>query len=133
MQVLLIRSYQLLLKGLARVLPFPRQHRLIGAGSSQTLAAELSRRRWRRPLLVSDRQLMQLQLPAALIRDLEATGLPCSVFDQVLENPTIACVEAGLQCYRRNGCDSLIDTALEVHGIGAGSYVLEALTEDDLG
>ena len=116
MQVLLIRSYQLLLKGLARVLPFPRQHRLIGAGSSQTLAAELSRRRWRRPLLVSDRQLMQLQLPAALIRDLEATGLPCSVFDQVLENPTIACVEAGLQCYRRNGCDSLI-------AVGGGSVM----------
>ena len=52
-----------MLQGLALVLPFPRSKLLVGAGSSRQLAAELRRRGWRRPLLVTDRTLMQLALP----------------------------------------------------------------------
>ena len=66
LQRLSIRSHQRLLQGLALVLPFPRSELLIGAGSSQRLAAELHRRGWRHPLLVTDRTLMQLGLPRPL-------------------------------------------------------------------
>ena len=46
LQHLRIRTQQRLLQALALVLPFPRSTLLIGAGSSQRLAAELQRRGW---------------------------------------------------------------------------------------
>ena len=116
LQRLWIRTHQRLLQGLALVLPFPRSKLLVGAGSSQRLAAELQRRGWRRPLLVTDRTLMQLGLPRPLQGALAAAGVPCTVFDRVPENPCLTSVEAGLQHFRREGCDSLI-------AVGGGSVI----------
>ena len=116
LQRLWIRAHQRLLQGLALVLPFPRSKLLIGAGSSQQLAAELQRRGWRHPLLVTDRTLMQLGLPRPLQGALAAAGVPCTVFDRVPENPCLTSVEAGLEHFRREGCDSLI-------AVGGGSVI----------
>ena len=57
LSVVLIRSYQRLLHGLALVLPFRRSQLLIAAGSSRDLAGLLQRKGWRRPLLVTDQRL----------------------------------------------------------------------------
>ena len=116
LSVVLIRSYQRLLHGLALVLPFRRSQLLIAAGCSRDLAGLLQRKGWRRPLLVTDQRLMQLQLPHPLIADLNRIGLHGSVFDQVPENPTLSSVEAGLRFYRAAGCDSLI-------AFGGGSVI----------
>lgn len=116
LSVVLIRSYQRLIHGLAMVLPFRRSHQLIGAGCSRNLAEVLKAKGWRRPLFVTDQQLMQLQLPDALLRRLDRCGLPATVFDHVPENPTLFSVEEGLRCYRNAGCDSLI-------AFGGGSVI----------
>ena len=116
LQRLWIRAHQRLLQGLALVLPFPRSRLLVGAGSSRQLAAELRRRGWRRPLLVTDRTLMQLALPRPLQDALAATGMPCVLYDRVPENPCLTSVEAGLQHFKSQGCDSLI-------AIGGGSVI----------
>ena len=40
---------------------------------------------------------------------------------------------AGLANLVHNDCNGFVDAAFEVHGIGTGGYVFEALAEDDLG
>ena len=111
-----MRAYQRLLQGLALVLPFPQPSKRIGAGSLHALPALMRGRRWRRPLLVTNQQLLELRLPKPLVAELERAGRPCWVFDQVPENPTITSVEAGLQAYRAGHCDSLV-------AIGGGSVI----------
>ena len=109
-------AYHLVLKSLARVLPFPQPTLLIGNDSLQCLGDLLQQRGWTRPLLISDRQLMHLQLPAPLINALASAGITCTLFDAVPENPTIASVEAGLRRFQASRCDSLI-------AIGGGSVM----------
>ena len=111
-----IRSYQLLLHGLALVLPFPQAQLLVGRGSVQTLAAEVRRRRWCRPLLVTDQTLIELGVAQHLFDHLTAIDVRCAVYNQVKENPSLSCVEQGLQHYRNEGCDSLI-------AVGGGSVI----------
>ena len=108
LSIVLIRSYQRLLHGLSRVLPFRRSRMLIAAGSCRDLSGVVQKKGWRRPLLVTDQHLMQLRLPQNLIADLERSRIPITVFDQVPENPTLASVELGFRRYRDAGCDSLI-------------------------
>ncbi len=98
------------------MLPFPHPQRLIGSGAIHALAAVLQKRGWTRPLLVSDHQLMQLQLPEPLMQSLTGAGVNYTVFDQVTENPSVASVEAGLQRFHASDCDSLI-------AIGGGSVM----------
>ena len=111
-----IRAHQRLLQALALVLPFPRSALLIGAGSSRRLAVELQRRGWRRPLLITDRTLMSLELPRPLLNALNAAGVACAVFDEVPENPSLTSVENGLKHFRKQHCDSLI-------AVGGGSVI----------
>ena len=111
-----MRAYQRLLQGLALVLPFPQPRKLIGAGALRSLPPEMQGRRWRRPLLVTNQQLLQLQLPQPLLAELDRVGRPCRLFDQVPDNPSIASVEAGLQAYRAGHCDSLV-------AVGGGSVI----------
>lgn len=80
------------------------------------MAAELQRRGWRRPLLITDRTLMRVDLPRPLLNDLNAAGMTCTVFDQVPENPSLTSVENGLQHFRKQHCDSLI-------AMGGGSVI----------
>ena len=114
--MLLMRAYQRLLQGLALVLPFPQPRKLIGAGSLRSLPEQLQGRRWQRPLLVTNQQLLHLQLPRPLLLALQRSGRPCRVFDQVADNPSIACVEAGLRAYREGRCNSLV-------AVGGGSVI----------
>ena len=111
-----MRVYQRLLQGLALVLPFPQTRKLIGAGALRSLPEQLQGRRWQRPLLVTNQQLLHLQLPQPLVEELQRTGRPCRVFDQVADNPSIACVEAGLRAYREGRCNSLV-------AVGGGSVI----------
>ena len=76
-------------------------------GSSRDLASEFQKKGWRRPLLVTDQRLMQLQLPKDLIRDLERTRVHCPEFDGLPENFSLMSVEAGLCSYRASGLDAL--------------------------
>ena len=111
-----MRAYQRLLQGLALVLPFPQPRKLIGAGALRSLPQQMGGRGWRRPLLVTNQQLQQLELPRPLLVELDRLGRPCHVFDQVPDNPTLASVEAGLQAYRAGHCDSLV-------AVGGGSVI----------
>ena len=59
---------------------------------------------------------MQLELPRPLQDALDAAGMSYALYDRVPENPSLTSVEAGLQHFRSQGCDSLI-------AVGGGSVV----------
>ena len=71
-----------------------------------------------RPLLVTDNDLLKLEMTQKVIADLTRAQVQFSVFSEVKSNPTEANVMAGVQCYRQGACDSVI-------AMGGGS-VLDA-------
>ncbi len=102
------RAQQRVMKVAALVLPFPMPGILGGPGSVKQLAENLDVRALKHPLLVTDRTLIGLGLPAPLLESLHRRGIRAPVFADVQPNPTIEHVEAGVRAYRNNGCDCII-------------------------
>ena len=110
------RAQQRVMKVTATVLPFPVPGLLTGPGSVKQLAENLSVRGLKQVLVVTDKVLMDLELPKDLLTSLEEHGIGYTIFDDVQPNPTIENVEAGVRVYKENGCDSII-------GFGGGSPI----------
>jgi len=104
----LYRTQTTTMKYAARLLPFPVPALLTGPGSVRQLAENLSIRRLRKVLVVTDKTLMAINLPRTLLSSLDQRGIAYAVFDDVQPNPTIENVEAGVRCYRDNACDSIV-------------------------
>lgn len=102
------RAQQRVMKVAAVLIPLPTPGLLTGPGSVGQLAENISIRGLRQILLVTDRTLMQLELPAGLLAALDERGVGYSVFDEVQPNPTIENVEAGVRAYRHHGCDAIV-------------------------
>ncbi len=112
----LYRAKQRVMKVTATVLSFPTPGLLVGPGSVKQLADNLDVRGLKHLLVVTDKVLMELELPKTLLESLDQHGIGYSVFDDVQPNPTIENVEAGVQAYKANGCDGII-------GFGGGSPI----------
>ncbi len=102
------RAYQRVMKVTATVLPFPTPGLLTGPGSVKQLAENLSVRGLKHVLVVTDKVLMELKLPAGLLTSLEEHGIAYTIYDDVQPNPTIENVEDGVAVYRAHGCDAII-------------------------
>ena len=61
-----------------------------------------------RPLLVTDRGLVDLDVTAAALDVLEGAGLGRAVFSEVDPNPTGANLEAGVKAFREGGFDGVV-------------------------
>ncbi len=85
---------------------------LFGAGARASLAEELAFLRVSRPLVVTDAGLQATGLVDEVVSGLEGAV----VFGEVHANPTEGDVLAGLDCYRRRGCDGVV-------GLGGGSPI----------
>lgn len=60
-------------------------------------------------LIVTDKALNeQFKLVPPLTEGLRKLGLNVVVYDEVVPNPTIACIEAGLKLYQDNHCDTVV-------------------------
>jgi alcohol dehydrogenase class IV len=112
----LYRTQQRVMKVTASVLPFPIPGLLTGPGSVKQLAENISVRGLKKVLVVTDKVLMDLDLPRTLLTSLEERGIAYAVFDDVQPNPTIENVEAGVCVYREHGCEAII-------GFGGGSPI----------
>jgi len=64
-------------------------------------------------LIVTDKFLSENVLPD-LIEKMDKKGLKYSIYDGVVPNPTIKCIEEGLKLYKSGGCEAII-------AIGGGS------------
>jgi alcohol dehydrogenase len=92
----------------------PRTRLVFGLNSVELvgdLARELPATRI---LLVTDRGIVSAGHATRVIRLLEAAGMFVVCFDQVQENPSVACVETCLELARRSGIDAIV-------GLGGGS------------
>ena len=79
----LYRTQQRVMKVAAKVLPFPVPALLTGPGSVRQLADNVSVRGLRHVLVVTDKGLMDIGLPASLFESLREKGITFAVFDEV--------------------------------------------------
>ncbi|MGP2544270.1 lactaldehyde reductase [Yersinia sp. 2541 StPb PI] len=79
-----------------------------GRGSLDALTDEVTRRGYKKALVVTDKILMECGVAACLISRLQQAGLDFAVFDAVTPNPTIAIVQQGVAVFRQSEADYLI-------------------------
>ncbi|MEM6440107.1 MAG: iron-containing alcohol dehydrogenase [Pseudomonadota bacterium] len=76
-------------------------------GASANLRKVLAQQGIARPLLCTDRGLVELGMAADLLEPL-GNAAPATVFDDTPENPTQAAVAAAADLYRSAGCDGIV-------------------------
>lgn len=110
---------------------------LQGPGSVAKLPALMRRQGIRKPLIITDPMLMEINLPARLLAALDALGLPYAVFDGVQPNPSIDNVEDAYKLYLQQGCDAVVGfgggSSMDCAKVVAGRVVRPNLTTDRLG
>jgi alcohol dehydrogenase class IV len=87
---------------------------IFGAGAVRKLGDEANRLGLRRPLLVTDRGVVECGLAERVLAEARGAGLGTRLFDGVCPNPVERNVLEGLESYRQGNCDGLI-------GLGGGS------------
>lgn len=87
-----------------------------GAGAIANLANEIKGRKLGKALVVTDKELVKYQVVAKVTKLLDSYGLPYSVFDETVANPTIEVVQKGIQAYKAEQADYII-------AIGGGSPI----------
>ncbi|WP_312374791.1 iron-containing alcohol dehydrogenase [Stutzerimonas nitrititolerans] len=88
----------------------------IGAGASQQLAAVLGGLGCSRPLIVTDRMMVELGNAARLAEQLEQAGIASRCFADTEPEPTAASIRAGVQMVREGDFDSIV-------ALGGGSPI----------
>lgn len=88
----------------------------IGAGASQQLAAVLGGLGCSRPLIVTDRMMVELGYAARLAEQLEQAGIASRCFADTEPEPTAASIRAGVQMVREGDFDSIV-------ALGGGSPI----------
>ncbi len=95
------------------LLAYPRV--LFDFGAVGSIGGELAALGVRRPLLLTDRGLVEHGVAKRVLDALPA-DVEASVFDGIPPNPTIAGVEAAAESYREHGCDGVL-------AVGGGSVM----------
>src|SRR5437016_10086995 len=95
------------------VMSFPTRI-LYGRGSIRELPAELKRAGATRPLLVTDKGILQAGLLRFVTPLLEQAGIKAQVFSEFEANPTDRDAVRGIEAYRAAGADSVL-------GFGGGA------------
>lgn len=85
-----------------------------GAGAVNHIVEEITRRGFHKALVVTDKDLVKYGVVSKVITLLDQAGLPYEVYDDVVPNPTIRVVTAGIERYKAAQADYLI-------AIGGGS------------
>ena len=98
---------------MARVMSFPTRI-VYGKGAIAELPGELKRFGASRPLLVTDKGILQAGLLRSIAPLLEAAGIKAPVFSDFAANPTDADAIRGVEAYRVARADSVL-------GVGGGT------------
>ena len=110
-ETLFCRAYQLVFRAALPLLPYRKPVELTSLSAIPPLLAEKG---VGSVLLVTDRGVRSLGLTAPLETALAAQGIVCTVYDGVVQNPTIDNVEAGRALYLSSGAQAII-------AVGGGS------------
>jgi alcohol dehydrogenase class IV len=89
---------------------------LSGVGNIKLVPSELSVLKVNKPLVVTDKPLVDLGIVAKLEEVLKAANIQYAVFDEVIPDPSFEVCDQGLAALRKNHCDSVI-------ALGGGSVM----------
>ena len=84
------------------------------AGSVKELPEIIMRRKCTHVLIITDGGIMKLGLTRRLEKALKEAGIPYTIYDKTIANPTTVNVLEALELYHKEGCDAII-------GFGGGS------------
>lgn len=102
------RAFQTVMKFGMYVLPWGIPKVLKGPGAVKRLPEAIMRKKYRKPLIVTDQMLMKIHLLDGMLEMMDKVGLEYAIYDGVLPNPTDTNIEEGAAVYRENHCDCLI-------------------------
>lgn len=105
------RTYQTVFRLALPFLPY-RTPEVVG--SIKKLPEIILREKCGNVLIITDGQIMKLGLTRRLEKALTDSGIPYTIYDGTVANPTTENVADALALYRENGCDAII-------GFGGGS------------
>ncbi|WP_187152923.1 iron-containing alcohol dehydrogenase [Acaryochloris marina] len=97
---------------------FPSEKPLLftGANSTIQLASLAQASGSKRPLLVTEKFLLQLGLLDEVLEYFKNEGCEVTIFDGIIPNPTYEVIEEGIRACQKNDCDS-------VFAVGGGSTI----------
>ena len=84
------------------------------AGSIKELPEIIMRHKCTHVLIITDGGIMKLGLTRRLEKALKEAGIPYTIYDKTVANPTTVNVREALELYHKEGCDAII-------GFGGGS------------
>jgi alcohol dehydrogenase class IV len=88
----------------------------VGAGASQETGAILSALDCHRPLIVTDKMMVQLGYVTRIQESLAALNIVADVFDDIVPEPTVGSIQAGVERVRNGNYDAII-------AVGGGSPI----------
>ncbi len=89
---------------------------LTGSGASQEVGEQCSKRGLQKGLIVTDETIRSSGIVPQIEQALSQSGIAYSIYDGVATEPVVEFVEAGLEMYRRDGCDFVL-------AVGGGSPI----------
>jgi len=99
------RLFQGVFKIALPILPY-REPKILE--NNQSVADVLKQNLINKVLLVTDKGISKLNLPAALTEILQKNNIEVLIYDNTVANPTTDNVEEALQMYRQNECSAII-------------------------
>ena len=85
-----------------------------GSGAIKEIPGEISRRGYKKAFVCSDPDLVKFGVTAKVTDQLDAAGIPWSLYSEIKPNPTIKNVQDGVEAYKQSGADMIVT-------IGGGS------------
>src|SRR5699024_7122881 len=99
--------YQAVAKVIILLLPWRESELLIGENSLLQLRNLVKRECVLKPLIVTDRGIMEVGLMDALLERLEEEGIRYTIYDGTVPNPTINNIEEAVSLYEKSNCDGI--------------------------
>jgi alcohol dehydrogenase len=89
---------------------------IVGDGASARIGDYVAHFNCRKAFIVTDRQIVSLDLLKPMLRSFERLGLGWHIFDDVAPDPTDSVVAGGLNALKTSGCDIIV-------AFGGGSVI----------
>ena len=110
----LCRAFQAGMKLSMHVLPWRMPETLEGPGAIKQLPNFMKNKGVKEALIVTDRNLMQLNLLEEFLQVMESEHIPYVIYDGVKPNPTDKNVEDAVSLYQKHKCNAIV-------AVGGGS------------
>lgn len=116
MNKLFVRIEQFIVAMYIKLLKEPKQKLYTGKESLFNLVKEMKKEKYTKVFVVTDKNIMGLNLIGELLNTLKVNNIEYFVFDDVESDPSIETVEKGFNTYNENNCDSIL-------AVGGGSVL----------